>query len=150
MPPEPGPPAAGRHCRVVLHRGPGSAKAARDFTTATLRDWELGALTDEAVVIASELVTNAIRHGSCLAADAGAHTLVELAWQRHDDRVTCVVTDQNTRPPVLAAPSDPHAESGRGLWVVQALAADWGWMMLGPGAKAVWADLCLELAGLRR
>jgi len=144
VPPSPMPPAAGRHCQLVLIPGPESAKAARDFTTATLRNWQLDTVVTEAVIIASELVTNAIRHGRSLVDDA-EQALVGLAWQRHPSRVICVVTDQSTKPPVMV-PADPDAESGRGLQVVQALAAGWAWMMLGAQEKAVWAALWLPKA----
>ncbi|HVB41366.1 MAG TPA: ATP-binding protein [Streptosporangiaceae bacterium] len=165
--PSPVPLVADGYCRCLLGLGPESAKAARDFTTATLRDWRLDSLVQEAVLIASELVTNAIRHGaSCCAANGAGQALaalaqaqaelaqaelaqaelaqaqVELAWRRQASRLVCVVTDQSARPPVLA-PADIDAESGRGLQIVQALAASWGWMMLGSRQKAVWAALLL-------
>ncbi len=126
--------------RLVLPAGPEAAKAARDFTRQTLRDWELDELVYDAAVIASELVTNAIRHGTRSASRAAG--CVELAWQRQVSQVTCVVTDENARPPVLKPP-EVDAECGRGLQVVQALAAAWGWTMLGPAQKAVWATLDL-------
>ena len=58
------PPAAGRRRRMGLAPVPESARAAREFTVATLRKWYLDALIEDAVVIASELATNAIRHGT--------------------------------------------------------------------------------------
>jgi anti-sigma regulatory factor (Ser/Thr protein kinase) len=142
-----GPCAAGAaalgSCRLVLASGPEAPKRAREFTTATLRDWELDALVNDAVIIASELVTNAIRHGSRRASQGTSHQQVELAWQRHLTQVICAVIDGSATPPVLAA-AELDAECGRGLLVVQALAAGWGWTMLGPAQKAVWA--ALELA----
>jgi hypothetical protein len=51
-----------------------------------------------------------------------------------------VVTDRSPLPPVLGA-ADADAESGRGLQVVAAIAAAWGWTMLGACSKAVWAAL---------
>lgn len=140
-PPEP-PQSATQQCRVLLTPALESAKLARDFTRDTLRDWQLDALVQEAVIIASELVTNAIRHGVCPAAGSTDNARVELAWQRHAGRLICVVKDLSAQPPVLAA-ADPSAESGRGLQVVQALAATWGWMRLGAQEKAVWAALLL-------
>ncbi len=137
----------GRHCRVMLRPVLESAKLARDFTRATLRDWQLDALGYEAVIIASELVTNAVRHGVGLATASAERAGVELAWQRHACRLVCVVTDPSAKPPVLAAPC-PEAESGRGLQVVQALAAAWGWMMLSAQEKAVWAALLLPAGSL--
>ncbi len=121
--------------QVLLAIGPESAKAARDFTTSVLRDWQLDDLVEEAVLIASELVTNAIRHGRSREADE-----VELAWQRQASRVVCLVSDRSPLPPVLGL-ADRDAESGRGLQVVEALAATWGWTMLGATSKAVWAAL---------
>jgi anti-sigma regulatory factor (Ser/Thr protein kinase) len=129
---------AGASRQIELAIGPEAAKAARDFTHSTLRDWHLDELVQEAVLIASELVTNAIRHGQS-GADSAA---VELSWQRHAGRVVCMVTDRSLRPPVLGSP-DRDSESGRGLQVVQALAATWGWMMLGAAGKAVWAALSI-------
>jgi two-component sensor histidine kinase len=109
-----------------------------------LRDWGLDALVSEAALIASELVTNAIRHGACGPAEGDDETQpqarVELAWQRQASRVICVVTDRSPAPPVLGA-ADADAESGRGLQVVAAIAAAWGWTMLGACNKAVWAAL---------
>jgi anti-sigma regulatory factor (Ser/Thr protein kinase) len=120
---------------VLLDPDPESARAAREFTVATLSGWNLENLAEEAVIIATELVTNAIKHGA-----VAGHGQVELAWQRHATRVICIVVDGSARPPVLAV-ADVSAESGRGLLVIQALAASWGWMMVGATQKAVWAAL---------
>ena len=46
---------------ITLRADPTSAAAARGFVTATLRDWGLEATTDVAVLLADELVTNALR-----------------------------------------------------------------------------------------
>lgn len=136
-------------CSVALAAGPSAARAAREFTTGTLLGWELPAVLDDAVLIASELVTNAV-HALGAAPAAG----IELAWQHWADRVVCVVTDGAPGAPVCAA-AGPYAESGRGLQVVGALAADWGWLMLGAGSgagsrdgmldprKAVWAAVAI-------
>jgi hypothetical protein len=134
----------GRQSQVVLSPVLESAKLARDFTSATLRDWQLDGLVYEAVLIASELVTNAVRHGVGLATTGSDRSDVGLAWQRHASRLVCVVTDQSTKPPVLESPC-PNSESGRGLHVVHGLAAAWGWMMLGAQQKAVWAALLLPV-----
>jgi anti-sigma regulatory factor (Ser/Thr protein kinase) len=133
--PGPGPAPCHGQARVLLDPDPESARAAREFTVATLSGWNLENLADEAVIIATELVTNAIKHGAAV-----GHGQVELAWQRHATRVICIVVDGSARPPVLAA-ADVSAESGRGLLVIEALAASWGWMMVGATQKAVWAVL---------
>lgn len=129
-------------CQILLSVAPEAARAARQFTTTTLREWQLDELIEEAVLIASELVTNAIRHGRCCAV-GGSGDGVELTWQRQAARVICMVTDRSPRPPLLGT-ADYDAESGRGLQVVQALAATWGWMMLSATSKAVWAALTIS------
>ena len=126
---------------------PESARAARAFTVATLRKWHLDALIEDAVVIASELATNAIQHGTPAMRDAAGEVesgRVELSWCLQASRLICVVTDQTGTPPALAA-GGPEAESGHGLQIVGALAVAWGWTILGTGEKAVWA--ALELSG---
>ena len=127
-----------RQRRITLPPVPESAKVAREFTTATLRNWRLDPLISDAVLIASELVTNAINHGS----QHGQPEPVELTWSYQVSRLICVITDRGAEPPV-ASPADPDAESGHGLQIVGALAAAWGWTMLGTGEKAVWAALHL-------
>ena len=139
----PAPPGAGRR-RIGLAPVPESARAAREFTAVTLRQWRLDVLTEDAVVIASELATNAIQHGTPAAAGDAAGGRVELSWCLQASRLICVVTDQTGAPPALAA-VDPEAESGHGLQIVGALAVAWGWTVLGTGEKAVWA--ALELPG---
>ena len=142
------PPATGRRRRIGLAPVPESARAAREFTVATLRKWQLDTLTEDAVVIASELATNAIRHGTPAATgdatDGSVSGRVELSWCLQASRLICVVTDQTGTPPALAA-GGPEAESGHGLQIVGALAIAWGWTILGTGEKAVWA--ALELPG---
>ena len=126
-------------CQILLAAAPEAAKTARDFTSSTLRDWHLDGLIQEAVLVASELVTNAIRHGRCTSGAAK----VELAWRRQASRVICTVTDCSPQAPVLGS-ADQDSESGRGLQVVQAIAATWGWMMLSASTKAVWAALTIS------
>ena len=141
-------PVAGRRRRIGLAPVPESARAAREFTVATLRKWRLDVLIEDAVVIASELATNAISHGTPAATgdatgEAGSGR-VELSWCLQASRLICVVTDQTGTPPALAA-GGPEAESGHGLQIVGALAVAWGWTILDTGEKAVWA--ALELPG---
>src|SRR5215471_4077914 len=142
------PPAAGRRYCLELAPVPESARTAREFTVATLHEWRLEPLTEDAVVIASELATNAVQHGTPTAAEDAEEdprrARVELSWCLQASRLICVVTDQTGTPPTVASP-DPEAESGHGLQIVGALAVAWGWTILGTGEKAVWA--ALELPG---
>jgi anti-sigma regulatory factor (Ser/Thr protein kinase) len=132
-----------RLCRITLPPVPESARAARQFTVSCLRKWRLDALISDAALIASELVTNAISHGSRRDGDEAAG-YVELTWSYQVSRVICVITDRAAEPPVMTpVDADIDTESGHGLQIVAALAAAWGWTMLGTGEKAVWAALHL-------
>ncbi|RDG37839.1 ATP-binding protein [Streptomyces corynorhini] len=94
--------------------------------------WGLDALiVDDAELVASELVTNAVRHVPCPEIGFTA-TYAEklLLIQVHDGSVD---------PPVLRHGSTGSAESGRGLVLVRALTLDWGWMPHGDGTKSTWA-----------
>ena len=84
-------------------------------------------------MLTSELVTNAVRHGR------GAITLRVV----HTGRcVTVTVADQGADLPVLRA-HDLASMSGRGIQLVDALAADWGTEPVGAGrpGKKVWFTL---------
>jgi anti-sigma regulatory factor (Ser/Thr protein kinase) len=144
--PAPAKPALqGGRCRLGLAPVPESARAAREFTVATLREWQLEPLIEDAAVIASELATNAILHGTPAAGDAAndpERARVELSWCLQASRLICVVTDQSGTPPAVLA-QGPEAESGHGLQIVDVLAIAWGWTILGTGEKAVWAALDL-------
>jgi anti-sigma regulatory factor (Ser/Thr protein kinase) len=135
-------PAAHWVCRQIVCCQPNTtpaSRAAREFTAQILRGWGLSVLSEDAAVVVTELVTNALRHGSGGMTDA-AHDCVELILWRRPGDVVCAVTDRGAEIPVLAQP-DPLAEAGRGLHVVQALSATWGWARLGDRRKAVWAVL---------
>jgi anti-sigma regulatory factor (Ser/Thr protein kinase) len=116
-----------------------AARRARESAGQILRGWGLPAMTDDAAVIVSELVTNALRHG-CADLDAMASDQVEVILWRRAGQVVCAVIDSGAEAPVMASP-DPLSEAGRGLLVIQALSANWGWTRLGGRRKAVWAAL---------
>lgn len=85
---------------------------------------------DEVLLLASELVTNAILHGR-------SEVRVEVACVDFHIRVT--VHDENSRRPVMVS-QDPDALDGRGLALVAALSSDWGVDDEAEG-KAVWFEL---------
>jgi anti-sigma regulatory factor (Ser/Thr protein kinase) len=83
-----------------------------------------------AVLLTSELVTNAIHHGT-------GPVEVCLSW---DDRAVRVeVSDRSSDRPVLR-PIDRDAPSGRGLLLVDSLSSGWGVEADGIG-KTVWFRL---------
>jgi hypothetical protein len=133
---------SGERWFAVRGLGPGldSPRAAREFTQATLRAWDLGKVSEDASVIVSELVTNALRHGLHRLPDNVGRDPVELFFWQCSGLLFCAVTDPAADPPVPAEPG-PFAEAGRGLQVIDALSSAWGWGMLDACRKAVWASL---------
>ena len=146
------PPPAQPSATCQLGPRPGSVKTGRDFTRATLLDWDQPALTDLAELVVSELVTNALRHGvpsaRRLTSEHGLtseHRLtsehcIRLRLLAQAPFVMCMVTDPGHDIPVLREP-DPTCESGRGLNVVESCSVRWGWHLLDEGGKVVWALL---------
>ncbi len=128
--------------RTELPAVPASACAARRWLAGQLAGTCPADLVDTAVLLASELVTNAVR--ACAGAEARGHPdarRIGLTVTRARDTLRIEVTDAASG--ALPAPPghpDADAESGRGLQVVTALATRWGWRPAAPG-KAVWCEL---------
>jgi len=78
--------------------------------------------------VVSELVSNAVRHGG------GA---VAFTVEAHDGRVMLCVADGSA---VVPSHRDPDEAGGRGLTVIEALAAQWG-VRDHQGGKQVWVQL---------
>ena len=138
---------------------PAAAAAARRFVRDTLRSWELAgdrgspggraewterdALVDDAVLLTSELVTNAVLH-----AGTPVQVTCRLLGDLSDGAVEIAVLD---RRPAQLRPDRPHTAAeaaertnGRGLQLPSELATAWG-VTYARAAKAVWFRL--NLAG---
>ncbi|WP_051939755.1 ATP-binding protein [Phaeacidiphilus oryzae] len=122
-----------------------SVRHAREFTRSTLRRWGLDALFDDVALVASELVTNALRHGVGLQMPGSAPptpgTLpIRLSLVRREPQVVCAVSDPSSAGPVARKPGclDFESESGRGLQLVASFSQSWGWHPVAAG-KVVWA-----------
>jgi two-component sensor histidine kinase len=115
-------------------------KAGRNFTRVTLGLWGMEALTDVAELVASELLTNAVRHGVPSARKIVSEHCVRLRLLAQAPFVMCMVTDPGHGIPVLRD-ADLASECGRGLTVVEACCVRWGWHLLDEGGKVVWALL---------
>jgi anti-sigma regulatory factor (Ser/Thr protein kinase) len=115
---------------------PESVRIARFHVRAALSFHELGRLADDAAIITSELVTNAIQHACC---DVTETIRVTLARASESEAVIIAVSDSSPHGPVIRkAPAG--SERGLGLQIVESLAVHWGWHPA-PGGKAVFAIL---------
>ncbi len=90
---------------------------ARRVTAARLRYCGLEALVDDAILIVSELVTNAIQHGN------GAQITLTMTVR---DGFVCLAVRHETPGRPVVCHADDDAERGRGLFLVDRLAAAHG------------------------
>jgi hypothetical protein len=116
---------------------PGAVPSARLHACQILWEWALTAFTEQVEHVVSELVANSV-------AAARAMPQIEPVrlWLLTDKRKVLVLAwDANPQPPALIE-ADDDAESGRGLFLVQAFSERWGsYPTPQMGGKVVWA-LC--------
>jgi len=136
-------PAAQPAASCALAALPESVGDAREFTRATLRGWGLAAVSDDAELVVSELVTNALRHGlsgSGAPSADGSGPVIGLRLMIQAPHLVCMVTDPSREIP-LRRDSDRLEATGRGLCVIESCSSRWGWCLLDTGGKVVWALL---------
>ena len=92
--------------------------------------------SDAATLLTSELVTNAIRH----TASGGPAGTVTIVIVDVPDGVLIEVTDQGSSAGTPLVRSDLFAQNGHGLYLVQQMAAQWGFLRE-PGGTTVWFHL---------
>ena len=120
--------------RISLTAGPAAAAEARSQVRAAIYAWGIPVDPTAAVLLTSELVTNAIRHA------AGETVMLVISCACGQLRVD--VHDTSWSVPVLAdAPAD--AETGRGLMLVASMSTDWGFYRT-PAGKAVYFMLAFQ------
>ena len=110
---------------------PASCRDARRAVGRFCADHALDDVTDDAVLLTSELVANAVEHA------AGMVTVHALLL---DDALVVAVRDDCDELPATATPMPSYAERGRGLHVLDELARDWGVNRQTHG-KTVWFRL---------
>lgn len=107
-----------------------AVKLARTFVADALDLLAVGAVADQAAVVASELVTNAVLHGD---------GVVSVSVTRRHDAVRIEVEDRTRDAPFMGL-LDNEGMTGRGLLLISSMAARWGTDVLETG-KVVWAEL---------
>jgi anti-sigma regulatory factor (Ser/Thr protein kinase) len=118
-------------CRVRLSSGSAAAAEARRQVRAAIRAWDIPVDQDVAVLLTSELVSNAISHE--------VTGIVMLAITCPCGQLRVDVHDTSRALPMLLdAPVD--AEAGRGLMLVTSLSDEWGFYLT-PAGKAVYFAL---------
>jgi anti-sigma regulatory factor (Ser/Thr protein kinase) len=116
--------------RQTFAPAPVSAGKARAFVEAALAGAGLDHLSYVAMLLVSELVANAVLHGG---------TPLEVVVRCGEDWVRVEVHDGNPQLPMRKHYSNMSG-TGRGLMLVEQLAAGWGSERT-PGGKVVWFEL---------
>lgn len=134
--------------RPTLPDGTGELSLpARTSSARLARRWVMNELAAEGVfgvdnqvveLLTGELVANAALHGP-------SDGLVRVRAWRAGDTVRVAVRDDSPVLPVVRYP-EPSAPSGRGLALVDSLAADWGVEHHGADGKTVWFSVELDPA----
>lgn len=106
----------------------------RRVSSAKLRVWGLAPLTDDAKLLISELVTNALRYGE--------GDEIEFRLVITPEGLLIAVNDGSARRPQLSM-AGSSSETGRGLFLVAAVADDWG---VSPDGTTTWCTLSLARA----
>jgi anti-sigma regulatory factor (Ser/Thr protein kinase) len=110
----------------------GAPAGARRFVTATLQGWDTAARLDDALLLTSELVSNAVEYGASPAS-------LDISYDATVLRIS--VRDAGPGRPVLGRLDNPHSGQGRGIALVNAVADDWGVEVTDERGKAVWFTL---------
>ncbi|WP_405459669.1 ATP-binding protein [Streptomyces sp. NBC_00101] len=121
----------------TLPREPESAATARRLVRTALAAWGLEHHIDDATVVITELVSNAVDHGRL-------DSIRVLVTHPAHDCVHLGVVDRSKSVPVLRRDADDEETRGRGLVLVEALSDSWGTELYRWG-KQVWAELKSEV-----
>lgn len=117
--------------RELLPPLPGAQRRARTVAADVCARWGLADVSDQVLLVVSELVDNAVRH---------AGTTIGLRLSRRGRYLLVSVEDGSPREPVLpAAPPQLTVDAPRGLFLVEHTADRWGSMPTATGGKVVWA-----------
>jgi len=127
--------SSGDFAQWMLQPRPTTPALARRLLRTTLAEWGLAEMTDLVELLATELITNAVRYAS---------RPIELRLLR-TDILLCEVTDDDQHRPVLRRASTTD-EGGRGLQLVSHLSRRWGASAKTTG-KVVWFELDLPDGG---
>ena len=139
-------PSPGVTCEITLAALATAVGCARLFVRSTLEALGLDALADDTQLIASELVTNAVKttgiaHQSPRWSERSDVALIRMRLVVLGGGLLVEVWDRDSAPPRPEHGEDPEAEGGRGLLIVESLSRRWNFYHPAEGGKWVWAEL---------
>lgn len=115
--------------RLDLDPVVGAARLARQFTTERCARWNVAELAEPACIAVTEMVNNVVAH---------AGTPMALRLRLRAGALQLAVRDHSTGQPSFTGPAAPTSAGGRGLFLIDTVAREWGASTLADG-KVVWA-----------
>jgi anti-sigma regulatory factor (Ser/Thr protein kinase) len=133
---------------LTLAAEPSAVQWGRRHVASCLNAWRLNHLVDDATLITSELLTNAVRatgnpNPGPGYVGRGQRRLVAVRVQVLGPSLIVEVWDTSVVPPTIRA-TDQNAEGGRGMPLVAELSQRWGVWRPREGGKVVFAKLPLQ------
>lgn len=126
----------GRSRTIRVPWSPSAVPEVRRAAVADLRARHVPAATvDEAEIVLSELVSNAVRHARAL-----PDGTIRVHWTVTAGVIEVEVSDGGSDTIPRPAPLSALAPAGRGLRIVRSLAHEWG-VLPDPRGNTVWASL---------
>ncbi|MFD5572976.1 ATP-binding protein [Streptomyces cadmiisoli] len=141
-------PVALLNAALRLTAVPNAVGISRMFVRHNLERWKLEGHTDDASLIMSELVTNAVKASGITEPNPKpwqikAEHVIGVQLRAMTNGLYVEVWDRIEAPPVMKSGHNLVAESGRGLLLVDQLAMRWNVYRPHTGGKVVWAQLAL-------
>jgi histidine kinase-like protein len=113
----------------------GAARRSRELITEACVRWDRPDLAGSACIVVTEMVNNVVAH---------ARTPMTVLVAVHGDRMSVAVRDHSaTVPSFTGGPVPASSYGGRGMLLIDSVAARWGSLVLS-GGKVVWALLADE------
>jgi anti-sigma regulatory factor (Ser/Thr protein kinase) len=120
------------HVRLPLPETPAAPALARRFATDALRRWSVSQDLDDVLIVVTELVQNVVEH----TANGGT-----LHLYRRRSTLIVEVSDSSPEPPRVLEYDDASRVGGRGMRMVQNIAARWGVRSGIKGGKVIWVEI---------
>ena len=124
---------SGMELRAPVASTPEAVGPARRAVVRQLEAWGLDDAVDDMQIVASELITNAIRYGA---------NPVEIRLSIHGACIRLEVIDGNTSDIPQPRQATDEESTGRGMPLIDALTSDWG-VDVHDSDKVVWAELAI-------
>lgn len=127
---------------TVRHGAESAGRVRRHLVDELSRSGLSGAVVDDAALLVTELVTNAVRYAQPLPGD-----VLQVAWELVGGRLRLKVTDGGGGDAPHRQDAGPRDTRGRGLAIVEAVAVRWGVDRSGGDLNTVWAELPVPASG---